>query len=65
VVWLESFDNQLSMVGCPVWSILLNMSIPNAESDELANDSTTETQHSNHELERNFLTEIIIRKAPY
>ncbi|MFS7955838.1 hypothetical protein Hanom_Chr07g00647421 [Helianthus anomalus] len=27
--------SQLSMVGCPVWSILLNMSIPNAESDEL------------------------------
>lgn len=35
VVWVESFENQLSMVGCPEWSILLNMSIPNAESDEL------------------------------
>eukprot|EP00268_Persea_americana_P038624 TRINITY_DN3824_c0_g2_i1.p3 TRINITY_DN3824_c0_g2~~TRINITY_DN3824_c0_g2_i1.p3 ORF type:complete len:100 (-),score=16.04 TRINITY_DN3824_c0_g2_i1:824-1123(-) len=26
---------QLSIVGCPVWSILLNMSMPNEESDEL------------------------------
>ncbi|KAF5799840.1 hypothetical protein HanXRQr2_Chr07g0309131 [Helianthus annuus] len=32
--------SQLSMVGCPVWSILLNMSIPNAESDELNGNDT-------------------------
>lgn len=48
-------DNQLSMVGWPVCSILLNMSIPNAESEELANGITILTQQCNHELQRNFL----------
>jgi hypothetical protein len=31
--------DQLSIVGCPVWSILLIMSIPNAESDELVKNN--------------------------
>lgn len=32
-------EGQLSIVGCPVCSILLIMSIPNAESDELVKNS--------------------------
>ncbi|CAK7339424.1 unnamed protein product [Dovyalis caffra] len=55
-VQVANYYHQLSMVGCPVCSILLSTSIPKEESDELSNGSILLTQQSNHEPQRNFLT---------